>query len=113
MRFVLTMNVPTRGAKNRDRNHHMQEENDGPNLVHLVYCEHASGSLAEFVAALRENDFVIVTELHKDRITKSINPEGEMAINYRYVAKIKPYMERDNEPSRDFERSGFSYRRTR
>lgn len=113
MRFVLTMNVPTRGERSRDRTFKTTDEDDGPNLVHLVYCEHASGSLAEFTKALRENDFVIVTELYKDRVTRSISPKGEMAINYRYIAKIKPYMERDNESSRNPETVGFSYRRTR
>lgn len=110
MRFVLTMNVPTRGEKGRDKTVRSHDEEDGPNLVHLVYCEHSAGSLAEFVSTLQKNDFVIVTELYKERITKSISPRGEMAINYRYVAKIKPYMERDNEPSRHFEAIGRPYR---
>jgi len=59
------------------------------NLVHQIQAEYPVNSLEEFVDALTENDFVIVQEFYRDQNTKEDYSRGHMAINYRYVGKVK------------------------
>ena len=74
MRFLITMNMPSFNN----------------NLVHQVNVEHAaSTSLEEFISALTENDFVLVEEFYRDPNTGLENSRGKLAINHRYVGKIK------------------------
>lgn len=73
MRFLLTMNMPSYAG----------------NLVHQINAEHTSNSLEEFVEALTREDFVIVEEFYKDPKSQSDFSRGKMAINHRYVGKIK------------------------
>ena len=74
MRFLVTMNMPSFAN----------------NLVHQVNIEHAaSNSIEEFIIALTENDFVIVEEFYRDPQTGLENSRGVMALNHRYVGKIK------------------------
>lgn len=74
MRFLITMNMPSFNN----------------NLVHQVNVEHAdSNSLEDFITALTENDFVLVEEFYRDPQTGTENSRGQLAINYRFVGKIK------------------------
>lgn len=74
MRFLVTMNMPSHSG----------------NLVHQMNVEHPSKSLKEFVETLMKNDFIIVEEFYKDPYTGLDNNRGMIAINYRFVGKIKP-----------------------
>lgn len=74
MRFLVTMNMPSFNN----------------NLVHQVNVEHAdSNSIEEFVAALTENDFVLVEEFYRDPQTATETSRGKLALNHRFVGKIK------------------------
>ena len=62
------------------------------NLVHQMQIEHkASNSLADFVQALNNNDYVIVEEFYKDRYSSDYISRGLVAINHRYVGKVKVF----------------------
>jgi hypothetical protein len=59
-------------------------------LVHQVNVEHAeSQSLEDFIDALTRNDFVMVEEFYRDPQTGLENSRGHLALNHRYVGKIK------------------------
>jgi hypothetical protein len=73
MRFLLTMNMPSYGGA----------------LVHQIQAEYPVDNLSEFVDVLTNNDFVIVEEYYKDQQTKESYSRGNVAINYKYVGKIK------------------------
>jgi hypothetical protein len=74
MRFLITMNMPSYSN----------------NLVHQMTVEHDSKSLDDFVEALSSNEFVIVEEFYKDpRTDADYYSRGHVALNYRYIGKIK------------------------
>lgn len=73
MRFLVTMNMPSYSG----------------NLVHQINVEHDSSSLEDFIDALTKNDFVIVEEFYRDPKASADYSRGHMAINHRYVGKIK------------------------
>lgn len=74
MRFLCTLNMPSFSN----------------NLVHQVNVEHTgSNSLEEFIEALTDNDFVLVEEFYRDPNTGTENSRGMLAINHRFVGKIK------------------------
>lgn len=52
--------------------------------------EHPSRSLKEFVETLMKDDFIIVEEFYKDPYSGADNNRGMIAINYRFVGKVKP-----------------------
>lgn len=58
--------------------------------MHQMNVEHPAKSLREFVEALMEEDFIVVEEFYKDPYTGADNNRGMIAINYRFVGKIKP-----------------------
>ena len=59
------------------------------NLVHQLNVEHESESLEDFIDALTKNDFVVVEEFYRDPKASTDYSRGHMAINHRYVGKIK------------------------
>lgn len=74
MRFLVTMNMPSFNN----------------NLVHQVNVEHAeSNSLEDFIGALTDNDFILVEEFYRDPQTGTENSRGKLALNYRFVGKVK------------------------
>lgn len=76
MRFLITMNMPSYTG----------------HAVHQMHVEHsASKSLEDFVDALNTNDYVIVEEFYKDRSDADYYSRGNVAINHRYVGKIKVF----------------------
>ena len=75
MRFLVTMNMPSYTN----------------NLVHQMAVEHASGSLKEFIDVLSSEDFIIVEEFYKNPNDGVAYSRGFVALNHRYVGKIKVY----------------------
>ena len=76
MRFLITMSMPSYNN----------------NLVHQMQVEHSdSSSLDDFVNALTTNDFVVVEEFYKDPYRDGYQSRGMVAVNYRYVGKIKVF----------------------
>ena len=73
MRFLITLNMPSASG----------------NLVHQVNAEYPCDSLEDFVEALTTNDFVIIQEFYRDQNTREDINRGLVAINHRYVGKIK------------------------
>ena len=74
MRFLVTMNMPTRNGS----------------AVHQVVAEHPSKTIEEFVTALQNNDFIIVDEFYKDEFGSYYNT-GKTLINHRYVGKVRAF----------------------
>jgi len=77
VKFLITMNMPARSGQQ----------------IHQIICEHEAKSLKEFVDVLQSNDFLIVDEFYRDteapRGSESYYPVGQIAVNYRYVGKVK------------------------
>jgi len=77
VKFLITMNMPSRSGV----------------PIHQIICEHPSGSVDDFVMALERNDFLIVDEFYRDveapRGSNSYYPVGRVAINHRFVGKVK------------------------
>jgi hypothetical protein len=80
MRFEIIMNMPTRGGIDK-----ISEP------VHRLVVDHPSKSLEEFVHVLMNYDFVIVDEFYPDPVTKAYKSHGLIALNHRYVGKIKQW----------------------
>ena len=78
MRFMIMMHMPQRSAS---------PANPGT-LVHQIFVEHSSPDLRSFVQTILDNEYIIVKELYKDPDAKFQTGE-EIAINYRYIAKIR------------------------
>ncbi len=82
MRFLITMNMPTRAA----------DSHTPANLVHQMNVEHRdSQSLQDFVDALSRRDFVIVEEFYREPQTGAYYSRGHVAINYMHIGKIKVF----------------------
>jgi len=75
----MTLNMPTRQG----------------NQVHQVIAEHPANSLTEFVQAMGEAEFIIVSELYRDNDaperTSQYYSVGEIAINPAFVGKVKVF----------------------
>lgn len=81
MRFWVIMNMPSYNG----------------NAVHQMHVDHKeSNSLEDFVKALTTNDFVIVEEFYRDRPDADHYSAGYVAINHRYVGKIKVFNKHEN-----------------
>lgn len=78
MRFIITMNMPSRN-----------------NPIHQIVCEHPAKNLAELLDRLSMNDFIVVDEYYRNsdtpRGTDSYYKVGQTAINHQYVGKIKVF----------------------
>lgn len=76
MRFLVTMHMPSYSG----------------HLVHQMQVEHKeSESLDDFVNALNNNDYIIVEEFYKDRTDAEHYSRGFVALNHRYVGKVKVF----------------------
>jgi len=74
LRFLLTMNMPVKSGA----------------PIHQIMCEHPKAkTVEEFVAVLGQNDFTIVDEYYKDNNSSLYYNAGKIALNYRFVGKIK------------------------
>lgn len=81
MKFEIIMNMPVRGSL----------ENKTPALVHRLICEHPATSLEQFTKELQTKDYVIVDEYYPDPQTKVYINSGTIALNHRYIGKIKTW----------------------
>jgi hypothetical protein len=59
--------------------------------THQVICDYPVKDIEGFTQALSNNDFLIVDEYYRDGQTQKHFNAGELAINYRYVGKVKMY----------------------
>lgn len=84
MRFLITMNMPSAAG----------------NFVHQLNAEYPVDSLEDFVDELTKHDFVIVEEFYKDPYKSADYSRGQVAINYRFVGKIKVMNSFQNERNR-------------
>jgi len=75
MRFQITLNMPSRAG----------------NPVHQIICDHAASSLAHFVDEMQELGFIIVSEIYRDGDTGEFYAVGDIAINARWVGKVKVF----------------------
>ena len=73
MRFIITMNMPAKSGVS----------------IHQIICEHGAKDLSNFVEALSANDFLIVEEFYKDPQVGTYYSVGHVALNYRFVGKVK------------------------
>ncbi len=73
MRFLVTLNMPSRKGE----------------LVHQVVCEHPASSLAEFMDALQEADFVMVEEFYRKPESAGFFSVGAMILNTMHIGKVK------------------------
>ncbi len=89
MRFEIVMHMPVRGTEKRDEPHRSVPQ--AVPLIHRLIVEHSSQSLKDFVQVLQLNDFVIVEEFFPDPYTKAYASHGHIALNHRYIGKIKQW----------------------
>lgn len=75
MRFEIIMNMPVRGG----------------DAVHRLIVEHPAKSLSEFAHELMNIDFIIVEEFFPGKFSKEYESHGLVALNHRYVGKIKEW----------------------
>jgi len=87
MKFELIMNMPVRGIVNRSTS----EAAPSNPLVHRIICEHSAPNLEWFLAEFQKKDFVIVDEFYPDAATGQYASHGPIALNYRYIGKIKEW----------------------
>ena len=82
MRFEVIMNMPVRGDPDSSK---------PPSLIHRLVVEHPAKSLAEFAHELMNIDFIIVEEFFPDPVSKAYKSHGLIALNHRYVGKVKEW----------------------
>jgi hypothetical protein len=75
MRFQITMNMPSRAG----------------NPVHQIICDYDAEGLAEFVDDLQESGIMVVREIYKDGESGQYYQVGEVAVNSRWVGKVKVF----------------------
>jgi hypothetical protein len=76
MKFLLTMNMPSRN-----------------NPIHQIICEYPATGIADFCKALESKDFLVVEEFYKNNEIAVSNEAyysvGMTGLNHRYIGKIK------------------------
>jgi hypothetical protein len=75
MRFEIIMNMPVR--------------NGDP--VHRLVVEYPCTGVIDFLNQTIDDDFLIVEEFFPDPVTKAYKSHGLVALNRRYVGKIKEW----------------------
>lgn len=80
MRFEIIMNMPVRG-------------NDAnlPALIHRIIVDYPAGSLVDFLNETIDDDFIIVEEFYPGKFSKEYESHGLVALNRRYIGKIKQW----------------------
>ena len=76
MMFELIMNMPVRSSSA---------------LIHRMVCQHKAESLQEFTMELQQTDFIIVEEFYPKPDTTVYVTHGPIALNHRFIAKIKEW----------------------
>ena len=57
--------------------------------IHQIICDYPAKDLSDFVYALSQNDLLIVEEFYKDPNVNSYYSVGHVAVNYRFIGKVK------------------------
>lgn len=82
MRFIFTMNMPTKNGA----------------LVHSVIADHHSDCLDTLFEAISTSDFLLVDEFYSnsDRMTGAnvLTPHGQIILNSMHIGKVKKLEER-------------------
>lgn len=76
MNFEIIMNMPSKNSP-----------------VHRIVIRHPIKSLEAMTEYLMNHDFVIAEEFYQNRITGVWENHGPIAINHRYIGKIKELKE--------------------
>jgi hypothetical protein len=58
-------------------------------LIHRIIISHPATSLEELRHELAQNDLLIVEEWYPNDVTKVFENKGPVALNYKYIGKIK------------------------
>jgi hypothetical protein len=80
MRFEIIMNMPVRG-----------NDTQNPALIHRLVVEYPCTGVIDFLNQTIDDDFIIVEEFFPDPATKTYKSHGLIALNRRYVGKIKEW----------------------
>ena len=80
MRFEIIMNMPVRG-----------NDNHSPALIHRLVVEYPCTGVIDFLNQTIDDDFFIVEEYFPDPVSKAYKSHGLIALNRRYVGKIKEW----------------------
>ena len=73
MRFLVTLNMPSRKGE----------------LVHQVVCFYPVNSIAEFMDAINDADFILVEEFYRKPDNAGFYPVGMMILNTMHIGKVK------------------------
>ena len=76
MMFEIIMNMPVRAANT---------------LVHRIICSYPVESIGDLVDDLNNTDFIVVDEWYPSEQTGQYTNHGPIALNRRYVGKIKEW----------------------
>jgi|APCry1669193181_1035450.scaffolds.fasta_scaffold152530_1 hypothetical protein len=74
MRFLVTMNMPTKNGSS----------------VHQIMAEHPSDSLESFKEALESEDFIEVEEFYRNTEGEYYST-GNVLLNHTHVGKVKMF----------------------
>jgi hypothetical protein len=88
MRFEIVMHMPVRGNEKREDSRGVPQPVP---LIHRLIVEHPAETLEDFLDILQNFDFVIVEEFFPDPYTKAYTSHGYIALNHRYIGKIKQW----------------------
>jgi hypothetical protein len=75
MRFEIIMNMGTRNGE----------------PVHRLVVEYPCTGVIDFLNQTIDDDFIVVEEFFPDPVTKAYKNHGLVALNRRYVGKIKEW----------------------
>lgn len=73
MRFLVTMNMPSRKGE----------------MVHQVVCEHPAAGLSDFMTAINDADFILVEEFYRKPENSGFYSVGMMILNTMHIGKVK------------------------
>ena len=79
MMFEVILTIPTRSTKERPAE-----------FIHRVIVYHPATSLKEITNELQSKDFIIAEEMYPNQ-QGVFEGHGPVALNHRYVAKIKEW----------------------
>lgn len=76
MRFLVTMNMPSRKGE----------------MVHQIVCRYPVESIEGFLEVINESDFILVEEFYRKPDNAGFFPVGMVIINTMHIGKVKVEM---------------------
>ncbi len=73
MRFLVTMNMPSRKGE----------------MVHQIVCRYPVESIESFLEVINESDFILVEEFYRKPDNAGFFPVGMVIINTMHIGKVK------------------------